>query len=158
SQIDIEVSFSTPEYIKKLVEKIISGLFNLPENFEMRAMTYAEAMRDWGSDKPDMRFGLKHYDVTDLFADSEFSVFRSVADAKGLIKTFFVPSENGSFSRKDTDSFTDVVKPHGGKGVAFLKTDAEGGIKKFVSDELKAKLMQTTESSGEGTFFFFADA
>lgn len=158
SQIDIEVSFSTPAYIKKLVERIISGLFDLPANFEMRAMSYAEAMNDWGSDKPDMRFGLKHYDVTDLFADSDFAVLRSVADAKGLIKTFFVPSENASFSRKDTDGFTDVVKPHGGKGVAFLKTDADGGIKKFVSDELKKKLMDRTQATGEGTFLFFADA
>lgn len=158
SQIDIEVSFSTPAYIKKLVEKIVSGLFGLPENFEMRAMPYTEAMRDWGSDKPDMRFGLKHYDVTDLFADSEFAVFRSVADAKGLIKTFFVPSENANFSRKDTDGFTDIVKPHGGKGVAFLKTDADGGIKKFVSDELKKKLLDRVQASGEGTLLFFADA
>ena len=158
SQIDIEVSFSTPEYIKKLVERIIAGLFKLPEDFTMRTMSYQEAMADWGSDKPDVRFGLKHYDVTSLFNDSEFAVFRSVADAKGLIKASFVPSENGSFSRKDTDGFTDVVKPHGGKGVAFLKTDAEGGIKKFVSDELKQKLMQTCEATGEGTFFFFADA
>lgn len=158
SQIDIEVSFSTPAYIKKLVEKIVSGLFGLPENFEMRAMPYSEAMRDWGSDKPDMRFGLKHYDVTDLFADSEFAVFRSVADAKGLIKTFFVPSENANFSRKDTDGFTDIVKPHGGKGVAFLKTDADGGIKKFVSDELKKKLLDRVQATGEGTLLFFADA
>lgn len=158
SQIDIEVSFSTPTYIKKLVEKIVSGLFGLPENFEMRAMPYSEAMRDWGSDKPDMRFGLKHYDVTDLFADSEFAVFRSVADAKGLIKTFFVPSENANFSRKDTDGFTDIVKPHGGKGVAFLKTDADGGIKKFVSDELKKKLLDRVQAKGEGTLLFFADA
>ena len=76
SQIDIEVSFATPVYIKKLVEKIISGLFDLPSDFVMRTMSYDEAIRDWGSDKPDVRFGLKHYDVTDLFADSEFSVFK----------------------------------------------------------------------------------
>ncbi len=158
SQIDIEVSFSTPAYIKKLVEKIVSGLFDLPSNFEMRAMSYAEAMRDWGSDKPDMRFGLKHFEVTDLFRDTEFAVFKNVADAAGLIKTFFVPSSVASFSRKDTDSFTDVVKPYGGKGVAFLKTDAEGGIKKFVSDELKTKLQERVEEAGEGTFFFFADS
>lgn len=158
SQIDIEVSFSTPAYIKKLVEKIISNLYGLAENFEMRAMPYSEAMRDWGSDKPDLRFGLKHYEVTDLFADSEFSVFKTVADAKGLIKAFFVPSENAQFSRKDTDGFTDVVKPHGGKGVAFFKTDADGGIKKFVSDELKKKLLDRLQVSGEGTVLFFADA
>lgn len=157
SQIDIEVSFATPVYIKKLVEKIISGLFDLPSDFVMRTMSYDEAIRDWGSDKPDVRFGLKHYDVTDLFADSEFSVFKTVADAKGLIKTFFVPTESATFSRKDTDGFTDIVKPHGGKGVAFLKTDAEGGIKKFVSDELKAKLIERCEVTGEGTFLFFAD-
>ena len=158
SQIDIEVSFSTPAYIKKLVEKIVSGVFGLPENFEMRSMPYSEAIRDWGSDKPDVRFGLKHFDVTDLFTDSEFAVFRSVADAKGLIKTFFVPSKNASFSRKDTDGFTEIVKPHGGKGVAFLKTDADGGIKKFVTDELKKKLLERVGETTEGTFLFFADA
>ncbi len=160
SQIDIEVSFTTPAYIKRLVEKVVKKLYKLPDNFEMPIMSYAEAMERYGCDKPDVRFGLEHKVVTDLFKDSEFAVLSGPANNGGLIKTMFVPAANANFSRKDTDGFVDIVKPHGGKGVAFFKV-ADGarsaGISKFISDELQAELEKTTGFSGDGTWLFFAD-
>lgn len=160
SQIDIEVSFSTPEYIKSLVEKIVTKLFKLEEGFTMPVMSYEEAMNTYGCDKPDVRFGLEQRIVTDLFIDSEFGVLSNPAKNGGLIKTMFVPAENGSFSRKDTDGFVEIVKPHGGKGVAFFKV-ADGarsaGISKFIDDELMKKLEEKTGFSGDGTWLFFAD-
>jgi aspartyl-tRNA synthetase len=160
SQIDIEVSFSTPEYIKSLVEKIITKLFKLEDGFKMPVMSYEEAMNRYGCDKPDIRFGLEHGIVTDLFVDSEFAVLSNPAQNGGLIKTMFIPAEHGSFSRKDSDGFVDIVKPHGGKGVAFFKV-ADGvrsaGISKFIDDELMKKLEEKTGFSGDGTWLFFAD-
>jgi aspartyl-tRNA synthetase len=161
SQIDIEVSFTTPEYIKSLVEKIVTKLFKLESGFSMPIMSYQEVMEKYGSDKPDLRYGLEHRVVTDLFKDSNFAVLSGPANNGGLIKTMFVPAENGTFSRKDTDGFVDVVKPHGGKGVAFFKV-ADGarsaGISKFIDDELMKKLETATGFSGDGTWLFFADA
>lgn len=161
TQIDIEVSFPTQEYIKNLVEKVLRNLFNMPESFSVPVMSYAQAMRDYGSDKPDLRFGLKQYIVNDIFAGTDFAVFANALKENGLVKTFFVPAANANFSRKDTDSFVEVVKPHGGKGVAFFKVDKgerSGGIAKFITDDIHAKLNALFSESGDGTWLFFADA
>lgn len=160
SQIDLEISFSTPEYIKSLVEKIVGKLFQLGAGFSMPSMSFNEAMRRYGSDKPDIRFGLEHHVVTSLFENSEFAVLSGPAKSGGLIKTIFVPEAQGSFSRKDTDGFVEIVKPHGGKGVAFFKVAdgaRSGGISKFISDDLQKKLEEEANVSGNGTWLFFAD-
>lgn len=161
SQIDIEVSFSTQEYMKNLIEKMLKGIFSLPESFKLPMMTYKEAMALYGSDKPDLRFGLKHMIVTDLFKSSEFATFKTVAEAGGLIKAIFVPETMGQFTRKDTDAFVEIVKPHGGKGVAFYKTskgERSGGISKFITEEIEKALFNLSEVKGDGTWLFFADS
>ncbi len=160
SQIDLEVSYVTPAYIKALVEKVLKKLFKLEDDFVLPVMSYAEAEERYGSDKPDVRFGLEHRVVTDLFKDSDFAVLSKPANDGGLIKTIFVSEEQGSFSRKDTDGFVDVVKPHGGKGVAFFKVKdgaRSAGISKFISDDLMKSLEEKTGFSGNGTWLFFAD-
>ena len=160
SQIDLEVSFATPTYIKTLVEKVVKNLFKLADDYVMPIMSFKEAMTSYGSDKPDLRFGLKQYDVTSLFKDSDFAVLSGPANNNGLIKTMFVPEVMGTFSRKDTDGFVDVVKPHGGKGVAFFKVNNEersAGISKFITDDIMTKLSSTTGEGGNGTWLFFAD-
>jgi aspartyl-tRNA synthetase len=160
SQIDIEVSFSTQEYMKNLVEKLLKDVFSLADNFTLPIMTYKEAMDVYGCDKPDTRFGLKHIIATDLFATSEFTTFQAVAKANGIIKAFFVPESVGQFTRKDTDGFIDVVKNHGGKGVAFYKTskgERSSGIAKFITDDIEAKLFSLNTEKADGTWLFFAD-
>jgi len=160
SQIDIEVSFSTQEYMKNLVEKVLKGVFSLPENFSLPMMKYAEAMSLYGSDKPDTRFGLAHMIVTDIFKNSEFATFKTVAESNGLIKAMFVPESMGQFTRKDTDAFVEIVKPHGGKGVAFYKTskgERSTGISKFITDEIEKNLFSLSSLKGDGTWLFFAD-
>ncbi len=160
SQIDMEVSFTTPSYIKSLVEKIVTKLFKFESGFSMPIMSYSQVMEVYGSDKPDIRFGLEQRIVTDLFKDSEFAVLSGPAQNGGLIKTMFVPAENGSFSRKDTDGFVDIVKPHGGKGVAFFKVnngERSAGISKFIDDQIMKRLEESTGFSGDGTWLFFAD-
>ncbi len=160
TQVDIEVSFPTQEYMKNLAEHLIKKWFKLPEDFTFRAMTYADAINHYGSDKPDVRFGLPHMNVTKLFENSDFATFKEVASNKGLVKAMFVKESLGSFSRKETDEWTEIVKPHGGKGVAFFKvTNGEfsGGIAKFVTKELHAELEKLSEEKGNGTWLFFAD-
>jgi len=162
TQIDIEVSFATQDYMKNLVEAMMGDLFKI-DNFSMPKMSYNEAMSRYGSDKPDIRFGLEHMTVTELFKGTGFKVFSSVIEANGLIKAIFVPESIATFSRKDTDGFVNVVKPYGGKGVAFFKVSSEGrtgGISKFVTDEIFGELekLYPDENRGNGTWLFFADA
>ena len=159
TQIDMEVSFATTDYIKGLVERILSKLFQI-DNFNLPSMSFQEAMSRYGSDKPDVRFGLEHSDVTEFFKDSEFSVFKGPACGGGLIKAFFVPESTKSFSRKEIDAFVDVVKPHGGKGVAFFKVkdgSRSGGISKFIDDEVMSRIESVATEKGDGTWLFFAD-
>jgi aspartyl-tRNA synthetase len=160
SQVDMEVSFATQEYMKNLVEKMLKKVFDLESNFTLPIMTYKDAMNIYGCDKPDVRFALKQIIATDIFNDSEFATFSSVAKAGGLIKAMFVPESMGQFTRKDTDGFVEVVKPHGGKGVAFYKLskgERTTGISKFITDEIEKNLFSLSEVQGDGTWLFFAD-
>ena len=161
SQVDIEVSFANQEYVKNLATKLVQNVFKMPANFEIPTMSYKEAMDKYGTDKPDARFGLEQFEVTPLFNGSDFKVFSSVCDSSGLIKAMFVPTTYGEFSRKDMDGLTDVVKPHGGKGVAWFKVQdgaVSGGISKFINDEILNALQKVAGSTENGTFMFFADA
>jgi aspartyl-tRNA synthetase len=160
TQIDIEISFASQEYVKNLATDIVKNLFELDKNFSIPTMSYTEAMNRFGSDKPDMRFGLEHYLVNDEVKGSGFKVFDEVIANNGLVKTFFVSKNTKEFSRKEVDSLVDVVKPHGGKGVAWFKlngSEVSGGISKFISEDILKALLAKTGVSEDGTFFFFAD-
>lgn len=153
SQIDIEVSFATQEYIRNLVTKMVKSVFGLAEDFELPRMSFQKAMELYGSDKPDIRFGLKQMSVGDIFCDSEFGTFASVAKAGGLVKAMFLPKSLGTMTRKDIDALPEVVKPYGGKGVATYKvegTERSGGISKFITDSIHASLEARSEKLGEG--------
>ena len=98
--------------------------------------------------------------VTDVFKGSEFATFASVGDKGGIIKAMFVPEAMGQFTRKDTDGFALIVKPYGGKGVAFYKLskgERSTGISKFITPEIEAKLFALSDEKGDGTWLFFAD-
>jgi len=161
TQIDIEVSFATQEYIKNLATGIVRNLFGFDDSFEIETMSYAQAMKLYGSDKPDVRFGLAHTIVNDELKGSGFKVFDEVIAKDGLVKTLFVPKSLKEFSRKEVDALVDVVKPHGGKGVAWFKVNGDeltGGISKFISADTLSSLRSATGETEDGTFFFFADA
>lgn len=161
TQIDIEVSFPTLDYMKNLATNLVSKVFNMPEGFQMKSISYDEVMRDYGSDKPDVRFGLKHMVVTDLFKGSAFTTFSEVADhSGGLIKAIFFPQTMGTMARKDIDGLVEIVKPYGGKGVAWFKVEngqLSGGISKFIDANLLSALSDRSSEKGDGLWFFFAD-
>jgi len=161
TQVDIEVSFPTLEYMKNLATHVIKNVFSMPENFQMKSISYDEVMKDYGSDKPDVRFELKQMVVTDLFKTSSFATFSEVAAAKyGMVKAMFVPTSMGVLARKDIDGLTEVVKPYGGKGVAWFKVEAgaiTGGISKFVDATMLSTLAEKSVEKGDGLWLFCAD-
>ncbi len=161
TQIDIEVSFPTLEYMKNLATHVVKRVFGFPDDFQMHSISYDEVMRDYGSDKPDVRFGLKQLDVTALFRGSAFGTFAEVAATRdGLVKAMFIPASMGTLARKDIDHLVEVVKPYGGKGVAWVKIEngvASGGISKFMDSTLLAALYEKSPEKGDGLWFFCAD-
>lgn len=164
TQVDMEISFATQEYMKNLVEKILKKVFSLADNFTLPMMTYETAMNQYGCDKPDTRFGLKHVLVNECFNDSEFTTFKTILNQGGLIKGIFIPESLAQFTRKETDAFIEIVKPVGGKGVAFYKIsngERTTGISKFINDSIEsklfAKLSEVGEQKSDGTWLFFAD-
>ena len=161
TQIDIEVSFPTLEYMKNLATHVVKNVFEMPDNFEMKSISYDEVMRDYGSDKPDVRFDLKHMNVTELFKNSSFTTFSEVASAQyGMVKAIFVPASIGTLARKDIDGLVEIVKPYGGKGVAWFKVEngqLSGGISKFIDPALLSSLYEKSSEKGDGLWFFAAD-
>ncbi len=161
TQVDIEVSFPTQEYMKNLATHVVKNVFGMPEDFQMKSIPYDEVMRDYGSDKPDVRFALKQMVVTDLFKGSAFATFAEVATAKyGMVKATFVPTSMGSLARKDIDALTEIVKPYGGKGVAWFKVENQqvsGGISKFIDANLLNALYERSIEKGDGLWLFSAD-
>jgi aspartyl-tRNA synthetase len=161
TQIDIEVSFPTLDYMKNLATHMMKNIFNMPESFEMRAVTYEDVMRDYGSDKPDVRFALKQMVVTDLFKESAFTTFAEVAASKyGMVKATFIPVSMGNLARKDIDALAEIVRPYGGKGVAWLKVEknqASGGISKFFNPHMLNNLYEKSIEKGDGLWLFTAD-
>ncbi len=161
TQIDIEVSFPTMDYMKNLASRMVARLFGLGDHFSLRGITYDEVMEKYGSDKPDVRFGLEQMNVTRLFATSGFATFADIGKEKhGLVKAMFLPVKLGALARKDIDALTEVVRPYGGKGVAWFKVEAgavSGGISKFITPELLAGLYEKSPEKGDGLWLFCAD-
>ncbi len=146
TQIDIEMSFVEPEDLYSVAEGVMKRVFKKALNRDLetpfKRLTYAEAMRRFGSDKPDMRFGLEFEDLTELFVDSSFKVFEK-ADGK-IIRGISVPG-SGVFSRKIIDQLTETAKTYQAKGLAWTKyKDGKfsGSIAKFLSETEQAALVE----------------
>ncbi len=160
TQIDIEASFVTPEQIYELVEGMLEEAFALRGLKVARPfprLTYTDAMRRYGTDRPDTRFGLELADVTDVLREAELRVFRDAAEKGGLIKALAIP-DGSRLSRKDLDTLPDEVSQFGAKGVAWARVTAEGWqspIAKFLSDDQK-KGVEAAAGAGEGSVILFS--
>ena len=125
-----------------------------------RKMTWQEAMETYGSDKPDLRFEMPIVDVSDTFANSEFSVFANAVKNGGVVKCLRTEGA-ASLSRKEIDDLTEVAKNHGAKGLAYILIDESGEKKspilKFFSEEEIDKLMEITGAQNGDALFFGAD-
>jgi aspartyl-tRNA synthetase len=168
TQLDIETSFLTQEDIIQLMEGLVRHVFRqvldvtLPDPFPR--MTYAEAMRRYASDKPDLRNPLELVDVADLVRTSDFKVFAGpAADPAGRVAALRVPG-GGALSRKEIDDCTAFVGRYGAKGLAYVKVNerAQGRdglqspIIKFLSDEAVSGILERTKAADNDLIFFGA--
>lgn len=170
TQLDVETSFLDRDEIMRLMEDLIRQVFedvlkvDLPDPFPR--MSFEEAMRRFGSDKPDLRIALELVDVADLVRESEFKVFAAPAKAAdGRVAALRVPRGGEKLSRKQIDDYTAFVSRYGAKGLAYVKVnDAAGGreglqspILKFLSDDAITGILQRTEAKTGDLVFFGAD-
>ena len=156
-QVDMEMAFATQEDVFEVIEGLYRAIFKKFASFEIsefRRIKYADAIRDYCSDKPDLRNPLIVKDVTDIFANTSFSVFQN-ATIKCIKAT-----TNGK-PRKWYDKLTDFLKSREAKGLAYFvvgeNDELSGGIAKYVTDEEKQKLKKLTNFSAGDTLFFVAD-
>lgn len=174
TQVDIETSFLNEEEIMAINEGLIKHLFKTMLDVDFEAfprMTYAEAMRDYASDKPDLRIPLKLQDVADLMKDVDFKVFAGPAqDPKGRVAALRIPN-GASLSRKQIDEYTKFVGIYGARGLAYIKVndasninngvDKDSGLQspiiKNMTDEVLNNLIERTQAEDGDIIFFGAD-
>jgi len=169
TQIDVETSFLGEEAIRKLMESLARHLFNdvlgvaLPEPFPV--MTFEQAMRDYGVDKPDLRVPLKLTELTDLMKDVDFKVFSGPANAAGgRVAALCVPG-GATISRSEIDGYTDYLRGLGAKGLAWIKVNeiAKGAdglqspIVKFFPLPVLNEILARTRAKDGDLIFFGAD-
>ena len=150
-QLDLEMSFVEEEDVLNVGEEIFYDTFTKFSNKKVsprpfRRISYLDAIDRYGTDKPDLRYGMEIEDITEIFKNTEFTVFKNVIEESGIINAIVAENATGLFSRKDIDKLTDFVKTKKATGLAYLKFDDEvtGSIAKVVTEaeinELKARL------------------
>ncbi|MEO7206696.1 MAG: aspartate--tRNA ligase [Steroidobacteraceae bacterium] len=170
TQLDIETSFLDQAEIQRLMEGLIHHLFKQVLGVElpspMPRMSYAEALRRYGSDKPDLRVPLELVDVADLVRGCDFKVFAGpAADPRGRVTALCVP-QGGKLSRKEIDDYTAFVARYGAKGLAYIKVNElskgreglQSPILKFLSDSAVSGIMQRVAAKDGDLIFFGADS
>lgn len=141
TQIDMELSFVEEDDVMEVNERLMKKIFKEIKGFDiptpLMRMTWQEAMERYGSDKPDIRFGMELHNITDIVNGSDFGVFQNAIDAGGSVRG--INAEGcGGFSRKQIDSLVDVAKTYGAKGLAWIAVKEDGyktSISKFFTDE-----------------------
>ena len=165
TQLDIEMSFVEKEDVMNEIEGLAKYVFKNvtgeEANYTFQRMPYAEAMDRFGSDKPDLRFGVELKDLSDIVKNSSFNAFSSTVQNGGLVKAVVAPNANEKFSRKIISEYEEYVKTYfGAKGLAYIKLTADGitsPIAKFLSEnEMKAIIEKTQAKTGD-VIFIVAD-
>lgn len=164
TQVDIETSFMDVEDLMAMMESMMGqvmeatlGRTDTPAKFER--MTHEEAMRRFGSDKPDTRFGLELIDVADAVTGAGFKVFDMALESNGQVKAINVKGEADKFSRKDIDKLQEFTAVYGAKGLAWLKVTPEGlngPIAKFFDETYAQKLIEATNAEAGDLLLFVA--
>jgi len=166
TQVDLEMSFVNQDDVILAAEGLICAMFEAGMNESLTApfprMTYADAMDKYGLDRPDVRFGLEHVDVTDLMKSVDFKVFSGPANSGGLVKVIRVPGGSDKLSRKQIDNYTKFVSIYGARGLAYIKVNDKQNIpeglqspivKNLSEDVLKALLERCGAEDGDLLFF-----
>jgi aspartyl-tRNA synthetase len=164
TQIDIEASFIEVEDIFRLVEGLLQEIFLATQNVDIPIpfprLTYREAMNRFGSDKPDMRFATELVDLSDLFRETQFKVFRSALDQGGVVKAINA-KRFASITTGQIEDLTNLAKLSGAKGLAFIKVESgewKSPIVKFFSAAEKSALQHRLEIEEGDLILFGADS
>ena len=164
TQVDMELSYIDENDIMDLVEGLFVKVFKDVKNISLKVpflrMTYNEAMEKYGTDKPDLRYEIPLANVTDIFKNSEFTVFQDVIKNNGYISALVIPNGTNLITRKMIDQYTEFVKTYQAKGLAFIKVvdqDLTGGISKFITNEEQEKLLETLCYQDNDLIFFVSD-
>ncbi|WP_338968332.1 aspartate--tRNA ligase [Fusobacterium nucleatum] len=165
TQLDIEMSFVEKEDVMNEIEGLAKYVFKNvtgeEANYTFEKMPYAEAMDRFGSDKPDLRFGVELKDLSDIVKNSSFNAFSSTVQNGGLVKAVVAPNANEKFSRKVISEYEEYVKTYfGAKGLAYIKLTTDGiasPIAKFLSEEEMKAIIEKTEAKTGDVIFIVAD-
>lgn len=141
TQIDVEMSFVDEDKVMEVGENLVASIFKDVKGIDIKLplmrMKYDDAISKYGSDKPDLRFGMEINDISEIFENTEFGVFKSVLENNGVINAIVVKNAADKYSRKDLDKLTDFVKTYKASGLAYLKYQEEvsGSIFKVLSEK-----------------------
>ncbi|MFT5128916.1 MAG: aspartyl-tRNA synthetase [Rhodothermales bacterium] len=166
TQIDVEMSFAEPDDLYALIEGMMAKLLKTALNVDVPVpfprMTYAEAIRRFGSDKPDTRFGMELVDLSDIVTDCGFTVFTSAVESGGCVMAINAGGQATAASRRILDGWQDTVKLMRAKGLANIKIGEDGGFKspiaKFVGDEKLAEIAKACAGQPGDLILIVADS
>ena len=164
TQIDMELSFASEEEIMEINEGLFKRLFSEVLNKELKTpfekLTYDEAMNRFGSDKPDIRFGMEITDVSDVVAESGFGVFSGAVKNGGSVRAIVAKNAASVLTRKEIDKLTEYVKGIGAKGLAFIRwveDEPSCGFRKFLTDDEFNGIISRTKAEKGDVVLFVAD-
>ncbi len=163
TQVDMEMSFVNEDDVMSVTEGLLARVFKETKGIDLklplRKMKYDDAIENYGSDKPDLRFGMPIINVSDIFKETEFSVFKNVLKNKGIINVLVVKDNADKYSRKDLDKLTEFVKTYKVSGLAYLKINEEitGSIAKVVTEEEIKSLKERLSLENNDLVLFVAD-
>ena len=163
TQLDVEMSFATREDVLEVTEGLMKRMFEkaagIPVQTPFPRISFDESMARFGNDKPDTRFGMELYDLSDLVADCDFKVFTDALASGGQVKGLAAPG-GGAFSRREIDELTDLVAIYKAKGLAWIKVTENGfesGIVKFFSEDTLAGISERMGAKPGDIMMFVAD-
>ncbi|GGB04223.1 aspartate--tRNA ligase [Macrococcus hajekii] len=164
TQIDVEMSFVDQEDVIAMNEGMMARIMKDVKGIDVKLpfprMTYEEAMRDYGIDKPDTRFDMKLKTLNDLAGKMDFKVFKDAVDNGGAVKAIVVKGAADQYSRKDIDALQDFAKIYGAKGLAWVKVTDDslnGPVAKFFDEDITQELLAATEAATGDLVLFVAD-
>ena len=165
TQIDMEMSFVDEKQIFSLVENLITEIYKGTLEIKVEApfeiLKYKDAINRFGSDKPDLRFGLELVDVSEVVRGAEFKVLAQALDAGGQVKAINIKASAASLSRKALDDLTEIAKTYGAKGMAWIKiqpNELQSPIIKFFEKEMLDHLIKAVKGEPGDTIVFSADS
>lgn len=164
TQLDIELSFEDQDFILDLMEHMMQRIFknvlNVDIQIPFKRITWDDAMNLYGSDKPDLRFDMHFYDISDLLRDTGFKVFRNVLDNGGIVKAITVKGD-AAIPRRELDGLVDYVGNYGAKGLAWIGLNKDGSLKcqitKFLGEDKIREIGKFCEAENGDLILIIAD-